>query len=132
MKPIAWRPFLEQFSAEVIADRRDRANLPPDVVTSSWLGFPPATLEEIEALEKRLGSRLPESYREFLLTTNGWRTAGAFVYDLLPASKVSWFRHIHQDWIDAWMNGAAAVGEPMPVSDEEYFVYGPEQNSCKF
>jgi SMI1 / KNR4 family (SUKH-1) len=129
MTQAAWRPFLERFSEEVLADRRERPSLPSDVVASGWLGYPPATNTEVEDLEKRLGAMLPESYRSFLLTTNGWRTAGAFVYDLLPAAKVTWFRDSHQDWIDAWMEGAATNGESITVSDEEYFVYGAEQNS---
>lgn len=37
-----------------------------------------------------------------------------------------------KDWLDAWEDGAKAYGEAIPVSDEEYFVYGPEQDSCKF
>lgn len=127
-----WHPFLERFSREVLADRDQRALLPPEVITSGWLGFPPATADEVETLEKRLGTRLPDSYRSFLHTSNGWRTAGAFVYDLLPAAEVTWFRDNHRDWLDAWEAGAREYGEPIPVSDEEYFVYGPEQNSCKF
>jgi hypothetical protein len=132
MEIAAWRPFLERFSREVLADRYQRALLPPEVEKSGWLGFPPATVEEIEALEKRLGTSLPDSYRSFMLTTNGWRTAGVFVYDLLPAAEVTWFRDSHKDWLDAWADGARTVEEPIPVSDEEYFVYGPEQNSCNF
>jgi hypothetical protein len=132
MTAFAWHPFLEHFSREVLADRDQRASLPPEVITSGWLGFPPATANEVKALEKRLGTRLPDSYRSFLLTSNGWRTAGAFVYDLLPAAKVTWFRDSHKDWLDAWGEGARVYGEAIPVSDEEYFVYGPEQDSCKF
>jgi hypothetical protein len=125
MTAVAWHPFLERFSREVLADRDQRAALPPQVLT-------PATAEEIATLEKRLGASLPDCYRTFLLTTNGWRTAGAFVYDLLPAAEVTWFRDSHNDWLDAWEEGARTVGKPIPVSDEEYSVYGPEQNSCKF
>jgi hypothetical protein len=32
------------------------------------MGAPPASPEEIATLEKRLGTRLPDSYRHFLLT----------------------------------------------------------------
>ena len=132
MATIAWRPFLERFSREVIADREERNGLSPEVITSGGLGFPPAQPAEIEALEKRLGKGLPDSYRSFLLTTNGWRTAGAFVYDLVPAGDVTWFRDSHSDWLDAWGERARDFPEPMPVSDEEYFVNGPKQDSCTF
>ncbi|MBY0231388.1 MAG: SMI1/KNR4 family protein [Gemmataceae bacterium] len=127
-----WKPFLDRFSHEILKDEKARARLPAEAVESGWLGFPPASDEEIKALEDRLATHLPHSCRSFLVTTDGWRTAGAFIYDLLPASRPCWFRERHQDWIDAWNEGAATVGEPLPVSDEEYFVCGPEQDCCKF
>jgi SMI1 / KNR4 family (SUKH-1) len=133
MSTFDWRPFLERLSHEVIADRTWKARLPPDVIEAGWLGFPPAGNSEIDALEARLGCALPPSYRSFLATSNGWRIAGQFVYDLLPTSQVAWFRDRHQDWIDAWLAGAGedAAGSWV-VSDEDYFVYGPNQNSCHF
>lgn len=131
-----WRSFLEKLSREVLADESLRKLLPSDAVASSWLGYPPATMEEIKSLEERLGVSLPESYRSLLQISNGWRTTGAFIYDLLPTSQVGWFRDLHQDWIDAWMSGVEdgikQFGEPKPITDEEYFVYGPEQDSCRF
>lgn len=134
MARFAWLPFLKRFSREVIKDEQLRAWLPADAIASSWLGFAGATEDEIETLERRLGTTLPKSYRKFLQTSNGWRTAGVFVYDLLPTAKVAWFREGYQDLIDAWVEGAGStpIGEPPPVSDEDYFVYGPEQDCCKF
>ena len=45
--------------------------------TDGILGLqPPATEAEVEALEGRLGHRLPPSYRVFLLTTNGLSVRG--------------------------------------------------------
>jgi hypothetical protein len=91
-------------------------------------------MEELATLEQRLGVRLPESYRSFLLTTNGFRTASHSLelLPLLPANEVTWFREKHQDWLDAWEEGAT-MGGPLPtVSDEEYFVYGRGQDPCKF
>lgn len=127
-----WRPFLERFSRELLTDPDIRLKLPPDVVASGWLGFPPAEDDEIDALEERLGAKLPASYRTFLQTSNGWRDAGAFIYDLLPASGVTWFRDTHQDWIDVWLEAGVEYGGPHPVSDEDYFVYGPEQKPENF
>lgn len=132
MAQFPWRPFLEQFSREVLADNDARAFLSPDVIAAGWLGFPAASDEEVQALERRIHAQLPASYRSFLRTTNGWRTAGAFVYDLLPTSGVAWFCDLHQDWIDAWNEGAAQYGGQSPVSDEDYFVYGPKQDCCRF
>jgi len=43
---------------------------------------------------------------------------------------VAWFREGYQRWIDTWLNGAG--GTWPSVSDDDYFVYGPEQDCCKF
>src|SRR4051794_17701179 len=103
MPGFSWRPFLEKFSRELLADEAIRSSLPADVASSGWLGFPAATEGEIASLEKRLRKRLPATYRQFLQVTNGWRNVGAFVHDLRPASKVAWFRKENQDWIDSYV-----------------------------
>jgi hypothetical protein len=138
-----WRTFLKQVSRDLLKDVRIREDLPHDVVESVWLGYEGASEEEIDALEKRLGKRLPLSYRSFLAETNGWRQWGPFIYKLWPCSEVCWFRERNQEWIDAYVhpenNGIQIVypegqspPEPRPVTDDEYFVYGKEQNSCRF
>jgi cell wall assembly regulator SMI1 len=43
-----------------------------DLSNSGWLGRPPATKVEIDELEESLNVVLPPSYRDFLLTSNGW------------------------------------------------------------
>jgi hypothetical protein len=132
MARVPWKRFLKRFSRVVLADEHIRGRLPTEVVESGWLGFPPATEDEIEGLEERLNARLPPSYRSFLKTSNGWLYPGSFIYDLLPTSKVGWLRDLHPDWIDAWMEGAKMIGDVAPISDAEYFVYGPQQDACNF
>ena len=129
MPELKWRSFLERFSRELLADEGIRSNLPAEVVESGWLGFPPARESEIGKLEKRLRKRLPDSYREFLQVTNGWRNAGRFVYDLRPASTVAWFRKENQDWIDSYAEWAED-NPPLPL--EEHLVSGKEQDTCRF
>jgi hypothetical protein len=132
MTPAAWRKFLTRYSRELLADVRVRSSLSKAVISSGWLGFAPATTAQLSALEKRIGARLPPSYRNFLKTTNGWRATGPFIDRVFPARRVAWFRDRHQDWLDAWLEGARCVGEPIPVSDEEHRVYGAQQDCCKF
>ncbi|MBL0019053.1 MAG: SMI1/KNR4 family protein [Bacteroidetes bacterium] len=38
----------------------------------SWLGFNPATKEEISNAEARLNMKLPKEYKDFLSATNGF------------------------------------------------------------
>jgi hypothetical protein len=66
----------EPFSAEV---RRAR-----------WLGTAPAAPQEIGALESRLGTELPPSYRQFLLHSDGWGPVTHEIDRLLPVREVDW------------------------------------------
>src|SRR5713101_2204690 len=92
-----WRTFLKQVSRDLLKDVRIREDLPDHVVASAWLGYEGASEEEIAALEKRRGKRLPPSYRSFLAETNGWRQCGTFIYKLWPYSEVRWFRERNQE-----------------------------------
>ncbi|MFF4798881.1 SMI1/KNR4 family protein [Streptomyces sp. NPDC001351] len=101
----AWRPFLEQWSAEWIAghDPDKDAPLAQEVLRDAWLGFAPASEAEVAAAEARLGRRLPPSLREFLLVTNGWRDAGNFIYRLAGTAELAWLRDTDdRTWIEVW------------------------------
>ncbi|MFI0877527.1 cell wall assembly protein [Streptomyces sp. CS149] len=88
-----WGPFLRGWSGEwadsatddVPYDRADEA-----ARQDRWLGFPAAPEERIAALEKRLGRRMPPSYREFLAVSDGWRHAGGFITLLAGTAEARW------------------------------------------
>ncbi len=46
------------------------------------MGFDPASPDEVSELEPRIGDELPDSYIQFLTTSNGWRQSGAFIYEV--------------------------------------------------
>lgn len=97
MRLMDWRPWLTRWSEEWIGSA-DPDRLDPDVGRNTWLGFTPATPEAVEAAEERLGMRLPPSYREFLLTTDGWREAGCFVWRMRDTSNLGWVRDLESYW----------------------------------
>lgn len=141
--PLDWRHWSRQASHDLLAYDSIRGRLAGEVVASGWLGYESASEAEIVALEERLETRLPPSYRTFLAASNGWRHAGPFIYDLWPCGEVRWFKDRHQDWIDAYMhpedNGVEVVyppgkepPRPKPLTDEEYLVYGNQQDPCRF
>jgi hypothetical protein len=103
-----WRPFLKRWSEEWIRahDPENNQPLDEDVVRDGWLGFAPASADEIAAAEARLGCSLPPSLREFLEVTNGWRDCGHFIYRLAGTAELGWLRDIEPTWIDFY--GAAA------------------------
>jgi len=120
-----WRDFLEQFSQSLLDDDTIRAQQSQETLNSKWLGFPAASIQEINSVEDRLGVSLPPSYRQFLQTSNGWRNSGAFIDRVWSTTEIAWFQERHQTWIDAYTGP-----EPIQptVSDQEYFVYGEEQD----
>ncbi|MBC6456580.1 SMI1/KNR4 family protein [Actinomadura sp. HBU206391] len=100
-----WQPFLKRWSEEWISthDPEKEEPLDEDVIRDAWLGFAPASAEEVAAAEARLGHSLPPSLREFLLVTNGWRNAGDFIDRLTGAAELEWLRDTaDRDWIDAY------------------------------
>jgi len=83
---------------------------------------PPATLDDIHALERRIGRRLPPSYREFLLASNGMMFEGALnVVEMLAAKDLAPLSADNYPGIDTWLRmadvavpGDTTSGGPLP------------------
>ncbi|MCA9069758.1 MAG: SMI1/KNR4 family protein [Planctomycetaceae bacterium] len=90
MPPNQWQQFLNRLSRDLLADPELSEQLPDEVFDSGWLGFSPATENEIQATENRLGKKLPPSLRSFYEVTNGWRCVGCFIWNILPVGEVGW------------------------------------------
>ncbi len=83
---------------------------------------PAATLDDIRALERRMGRRLPPSYRDFLAATNGMVFEGALnVVEMLAAKDVVPLTAGSYPGLDAWLEmpdvaipGDATSGGPLP------------------
>ncbi|MFD9884474.1 SMI1/KNR4 family protein [Streptomyces alboflavus] len=89
-----WRRFLTRWSEEWADACALDDELGPDdeeARRARWLGFAPAPPARVEALEERLGHRLPPSYRTFLEVTDGWRHAGGFVWRLAGTADARWY-----------------------------------------
>ncbi|WP_285630312.1 SMI1/KNR4 family protein [Actinoallomurus iriomotensis] len=100
MPGMEWRPWLTRWSDEWV--RSADAEPDPELARTRWLGFGPAAEDAVAAAEERIGMRLPPSYREFLLTTDGWRDAGIFVWRMRDTSDIGWLRDIEPYWADSW------------------------------
>jgi hypothetical protein len=97
-----WRPLLERWSRAWLQDTDYAMQLPEAVVESGWLGYPPATDDEIAAAEQRLGTVLPASYRAFLRVTNGWRPTSPFIERLWGTDDLEWLSVRNQHLISVW------------------------------
>ncbi|RUT03955.1 hypothetical protein DSM106972_048690 [Dulcicalothrix desertica PCC 7102] len=56
------------------------------------MGYSPASESQILAAEQRIGKSLPPSLRTFYSVTNGWRTTGLCIYDILPVEEIDWLQ----------------------------------------
>jgi len=93
-----------------------------EAIANKWLGYPPATEQEIQNKERLLGTLLPPSFKEFLLTSNGFKQVSIFQDNLFPIDKVDWAKNTEQQW---WFD--LLEQNDFEVPDEIYFVYGQEQ-----
>lgn len=125
-----WKDLLQEWSTAILKYPERRATLPPEAVRlkRGWIGYPPATEKQLKSEESRLGIPLPRSYITFLAVTNGWPAPGPMTDALLSVEDIDWFSLKSCVWLESWRLGASYYGGPMPVKDEEYFVYGEDQN----
>lgn len=123
-----WRDLLQRWSDEwldpILHEQERSEPFPPAVRAARWLGSRGVHADEVRQLEERLGVALPPSYRQFLQVSNGWLDTTESIERLLPAQEVGWLRDIEPDSV---CSGDEA---PFEVSDEEYYVYGEEQDPC--
>jgi SMI1 / KNR4 family (SUKH-1) len=108
-----WREYLRGYSAEFLdsdylreAEAAGRAQwlVSPAQRAAGWFGYEPASEEMLAGAEHRLGIRLPPSYRNFLLASNGWSSIRYWYssIDLLGADKIGWFPDLEPEFLDNW------------------------------
>lgn len=125
-----WRELLQRWSDEwldpILHEQERTEPFPEDVRRARWLGRAGASVEEVGALEDRLGAVLPASYRQFLLTSDGWLNTTSDIERILSAREVGWTRDLDPDLVTVWTEAYGAAGAR--VADEEYFVYNEAQD----
>lgn len=94
----------------------------PDILENQCCFEVGATEGEVSSLEQELGTKLPLSYRNFLLASNGFTIMNESC-ELYGIDQIKWFVEENRDWAECW-------DDSIEVDDEEYFQYGDHQNSC--
>lgn len=124
-----WREFLRGYSDDFlrVAGEEDLEGLDDSHRENRWLGYEPATEEEVRAAEERLGERLPPSYRNFLLASNGWRGIGPMMYELVSVDEIGWLHETAPDVIDVVVGGREdaerLLGRPVPGREDERLLW---------
>jgi hypothetical protein len=98
-----WRAYLQAFSEDVLTYHADDLVYATDVQRDArWLGAAGALEAELSRREAELGFAFPPSYRNFLLTTDGWTHLGPFVHELLRVEEIGWFPGKEPVFIGGW------------------------------
>lgn len=129
MDDFGWDDFLRRYSQEILADESLHNIIPENARRLGWLGYEGATDSQILTLESSINLSLPRSYLSFLRISNGWYLTSPFVHRLWSSEDVGWFAPRHPEWVEAYKRPYSLLA---PITDQEYFVYGQEQNSSKF
>jgi hypothetical protein len=112
-----WRPLLKELSEFCLADSKLSATLPEQNAKTQWLGRSGAAELEVKETERRLGRRLPPSYRSFLVESNGFEQWSPFLRRLYGAGEVDWFRVRNSSWADAYHDTYPNLGSCLQVSE---------------
>ncbi len=127
-----WDKFLSCWENEIVNNLSSQAELytPEEqlVYERKSSRYPPASLEEIKHIEKKLNVSLPKSYVDFLKASNGWIQVHFDASDglVFPIEKIGWLREKNNDLIADWFR---IPRQSTQVEDVVYFNYTTSQDA---
>ena len=139
--PERWRLYLKQYSIDVLrlSDDDELWEVSDEQRDGEWLGYEGADEQRLVALEERLGTRLPPSYRSFLGASDGWLNLGPFMSSMRTTDTVGWFRDADSE---AWHDLRGGDGEEWDdrefmdrvllisgEGDSQYWLLDPDDRS---
>ena len=95
-----------------------------EVIKDNWLGYPPASEKAIKIREEYLGVSLPNSYKQFLSISNGFRDVSLFLNNLYPVEKIEWARLVEDEW---WFD--LLEQKEAHIADFNFLTDGKKQDS---
>jgi hypothetical protein len=119
-----WTPILSRLNSLALKSNSLKEHLTPEVLSTCWCGLPPAPENEILETERRLGIRLPPSYRSFLSVSNGWRPFDSLIERLLPVQQIDRLRFADPEATKAIQE----YYQEDELSDEDYLDYADDNH----
>lgn len=129
MENIDWKKFLSNIGNYIYTKMpKNRTYYDKSKIKDNWLGYKPATLEDIEKKEIALKISLPHSYKNFLRVSNGFKQFSLFNGQLLKVSEIDWLINKDKEFVELMEDD---MNNFPKVTDEQYFIYGDEQDDEK-
>jgi hypothetical protein len=97
-----WKELLAEISKRAIAKDDGDMEYSPDAKRTQWLGHTGASARAIREAESRLGVQLPEDYKSFLRTSNGFEPVRSTSVQLSAISEVKTLAEVYPDLLEAW------------------------------
>ena len=100
---------------------------------SGWLGEPPATVEEIKAVENKLNVKLPPDYKTFVMLSNGFASPIDTEPTFEKLSDIDFLKNIDQNLVEIWnKDGLVDIAKTLSrsiliagINEEQYFLLVP-------
>jgi len=124
---------LKEISIKAIELGDINSELTKNQLDSLWIGYDPATENEIDSLENRLGIQLPKDYKDFIQITNGFFAASSVEPSFCALEKVDYLKHVDPELYETWIStGNIEVGNKLKTAlkvggfnEEQYFFLIP-------
>ncbi len=95
---LEWPRLLQRISQKAM----QRTDVDFSAIENKGLCHAPASQEEINAVEAKLGTRLPDDYKQFLQSSNGLEAFDSVSVRMSPASDLDWLRNVYPDVVEIW------------------------------
>ncbi|MCP4052635.1 SMI1/KNR4 family protein [Mesoflavibacter sp. CH_XMU1422-2] len=104
---------------------------------NKWLGTKPASENEIQLTEKRLGIDFPTDFKQFMSITNGFSAPNDIEPTFEPINKIDFLKNIDSFIIEAYsLNGIENIGIQLEksiivggINQEQYFLLIPPNST---
>jgi hypothetical protein len=97
---LSWDQILHKISE--LAITRETADFSAEAKAKQYLGKPPASASQIGDAEKLLQLTLPNDYKEFLLTSNGFDKFTSIGVTISSIDKVDYYINVDRDQVEVW------------------------------
>ncbi len=121
---LKWKDLLKHISKRAI--RKSDFDYEEKSISKSWLGFNPATKEEISNAEARLNMKLPKEYKDFLSATNGFYPF-SLTPTLHPVDRIDWLKNLDPELVEIWTDSMRDVDKDFVESFSNSILIGGHQ-----